>query len=305
MAPPICRTSAERRSSSIWISSPTSKRMRAIADTVIDSTGTAFNLASEEQLRTRIKFYDYGVFSVLFERGISRETGIAGSSLLGGEGDDRVSLQTLMQFPTPGRQHYRPCEATPNPMASALAGDGVVWKLRNHLKWSRRTSERFSYLVYECRRRVAKKFRALANVNDAVWLESHQPRAGRVGSHRVVRKHDLSQRTRGAVERTVPLHCHNPVGDDEANGNRRAKIEDALLNALPVENVLRPSVSFVWEDHAEVTANGTCGAVVALDRNIVPNQALRYQRLLYTRSEQEFGFNFRLVLFELGVGYAK
>jgi len=55
--------------------------------------------------------------------------------------------------------------------------------------------------------------------------------------------HDLPQRTGGAVERPASFHSHGPIGDHEANRNRGAQIEDALLNDIPVENVFRPSIS--------------------------------------------------------------
>src|SRR5271157_2358592 len=116
-------------------------------------------------------------------------------------------------------------------------------KLRNHLKRTRRSTDGFSDLVGEFRRRVTKESRTLTNVRDAAGFESHQPRAGPVGSNRVVCEHNLSQRTRAAVKRAVAFHRHNAVCDNEVNRNCGTSIEDALLNALPVENILRPSVS--------------------------------------------------------------
>ncbi len=61
--------------------------------------------------------------------------------------------------------------------------------------------------------------------------------------HRIIRNHDRSQRPRSSVEWPVSFHRHDPVRDNKVDRNRGAEIEDALLTALPAENVLRPSIS--------------------------------------------------------------
>src|SRR5208337_638539 len=78
-------------------------------------------------------------------------------------------------------------------------------------------------------------------MHDSVGFESHQPGTGRVGGHRIIGEHDLPQETSGAVERPVAFHCHNAVGDHEVDRNGGAKILDAFLNALPMEDILWPS----------------------------------------------------------------
>src|SRR5271167_5150711 len=118
-----------------------------------------------------------------------------------------------------------------------------ILKLWNHLEWSRGRCNGLSDLVGEFRRGVAEESRSLLNVNDAVGFKPHQSRAGRIGSHWIIRKHDLSETTRRAVERPVSFHRHNAVRDHKVYRNSCAQIEDALLNAFPVKNVFRPSVS--------------------------------------------------------------
>src|SRR5664280_1326775 len=85
--------------------------------------------------------------------------------------------------------------------------------------------------------------RALADVHDSSGFEPHESCEGCVGSNGVIRKHDLSHCTSSAVEGPVAFHRHNAVHYNEMDGNSGAQIEDALLNALPVENILWPSVS--------------------------------------------------------------
>src|SRR5271165_6247355 len=109
-------------------------------------------------------------------------------------------------------------------------------EIRDDLKRSRGSIDGFSNQVDECRRSVAQESRTLADVHDSAGFESHQARTSCVGSYRIVRKHDLSQETRAAVKGSVSFHCYYAVCDHEVNRNRSAQIEDALLNALPVQD---------------------------------------------------------------------
>ena len=52
-----------------------------------------------------------------------------------------------------------------------------------------------------------------------------------------------TQRTGGAIKGPVAFHRHDPVRDNEVDRNGCTQVEDALLDALPVENILRPSIS--------------------------------------------------------------
>src|SRR5664280_1759334 len=116
-------------------------------------------------------------------------------------------------------------------------------ELRDDLKGCRGSIDGFSNQVDECRRSVAQESRTLADVRDSSGGESHQLRAGCISSNRIVGEHDLPQETSGTVEWPVSFHCHDAVRDNEVDRNGGAQIEDAFLNALPVEDVLRPSIS--------------------------------------------------------------
>src|SRR5208337_5132909 len=80
-------------------------------------------------------------------------------------------------------------------------------------------------------------------MRDSLGMKSHQPSKCGIGSDRVVRKHDLFERTRSAVEGSVSFHCDYSVRDDEVNRDCGADIEDAFVNTFPVKNILRPPVS--------------------------------------------------------------
>src|SRR5664280_2022340 len=139
-------------------------------------------------------------------------------------------------------------------------------ELRDDLKGSRGSIGGFSNLVDECRRSVAQESRTLADVPDSFGFEPHKPCAGCVGFNRVIRKHNLTQRPRRAVERSVSFHCHDAVRNNEVDRNGGAQIEDAFLNALPVEDVLRPSISRTRHYAKHVLhAERDAGPVVGLD----------------------------------------
>src|SRR5271165_6470973 len=118
-----------------------------------------------------------------------------------------------------------------------------MFKLWNHLEGSCGRIDGFSNLVEALKRRIAKKSRPLANVHNSIRFKPHQSRAGCVGSHWIVGEHDLPHGTRRAVEWPVSFHRHDSVRDHEVDRNGGAQIEDAFLNALPVQDILRPTVS--------------------------------------------------------------
>src|ERR1035441_5600868 len=103
-------------------------------------------------------------------------------------------------------------------------------------------------------------------MHDSVGFESHQPGTGRVGGYRSGGEHDLPQETSGAVEWPVSFQGHDAVRDNEVDRNGGAQIEDAFLNALPVEDVLRPSISRTRHYAKHVLhAERDAGPVVGLD----------------------------------------
>src|SRR5271165_3847574 len=114
-------------------------------------------------------------------------------------------------------------------------------------------------------------------MNNSTGIEPHQSCAGGIGSDRIVREHDLAERTSSAVERSIAFHRYYPVRDHEMDRNGGTQIENALLNALPVENILRPSVSCAryYAEHV-LHAKSNAGPVVGLDLRH-GNQEIRFQ----------------------------
>ena len=134
------------------------------------------------------------------------------------------------------------------------------------MKRTRRSFKGFPNLVYEYGRSVAQESRPFANVHDSLRFKSHQTRAGCVRSDRVIREHNLSQKTRSTVQWAVAFHGYDAVRDDKVNRNGGAQIEDALLDALPMKNIFRPSVSCTRHKSEHVLhAERDARPVVSLD----------------------------------------
>src|SRR3974377_478931 len=96
-------------------------------------------------------------------------------------------------------------------------------------------------------------------MKDLVRRKSHQAPTCSVRCHRVIGKHNLSHSARRAVERPVSFHGDNSVCNHQMNWNSGAHVKDALLDALPMENVLRPSVPRTRHD-AKHVLHAQCAA---------------------------------------------
>src|SRR4029453_18528478 len=74
----------------------------------------------------------------------------------------------------------------------------------------------------------------------------------RVGSNEIIGKHNCSQFVLGSVERAIACHRDDRVGDDEVRWNAGAEIENAFVDAGPVEDILGPAVTASWDDTEHV-----------------------------------------------------
>lgn len=109
--------------------------------------------------------------------------------------------------------------------------------------------ERVRDLLDAFRLRVAEEARRLGEVRHAERIDPHEARAGRVDRHEVLAHHDDAGGAGGALDRSVPLHADDAVDDGElAHGKGGVDVEDAVLDAAPVEEVLRPAVDRSRDD---------------------------------------------------------
>ena len=88
------------------------------------------------------------------------------------------------------------------------------------------------------------------NMNDAAGLHAHEPRTGCIGGDCVIGQNNTPKRSRCAVQWAIPLHRHDRVCDHKVNPHRGADVENALLDAIPVEDVLGPAIP-ASRNHAE------------------------------------------------------
>ena len=89
---------------------------------------------------------------------------------------------------------------------------------------------------------------------------------GRVSYDRVVRDYDLSESSRSTVQRSVTFHRNDAVCNCEVDWHGGTGVENVLLNALPVENILRPSITCArhYAEHV-FHAEGDAGPMMYLN----------------------------------------
>ena len=87
-------------------------------------------------------------------------------------------------------------------------------------------------------RHVAQELCCLRDVRDALRQEAHQPDTDCISRYGIVRENDLVEPSRGSRQRAIAFHADNSISDHKMNGHRRYDIDNALLNAAPVQEVL-------------------------------------------------------------------
>jgi hypothetical protein len=96
----------------------------------------------------------------------------------------------------------------------------------------------------------------------AVRFEAHEPRTCRIGSDGIIGENNSAEGPWRSIQWTVAFHRHDRVCNHKIDRNRGADVENALLDAVPVENVFRPTISASRDDaehvlHAEsINRNG-------------------------------------------------
>ena len=89
---------------------------------------------------------------------------------------------------------------------------------------------------------VSEESRGLREVIYPFRNEAHQPGAGEIRRHGIIGQNDLVQVSMGSVQRAVAFHGNDSIGNHEVRPNCRADVENASLDALPMENVFWPPV---------------------------------------------------------------
>src|SRR4051812_1419544 len=67
-------------------------------------------------------------------------------------------------------------------------------------------------------------------VTDLLWIELHQPAAGRVDRHQIATHDEQTHWFRGAVQRTVALHANDAVDNGQFRRPRQGDVDDAVVD---------------------------------------------------------------------------
>jgi len=92
------------------------------------------------------------------------------------------------------------------------------------------------------KRSVPQELSRLSQVVHAQRVETHQAGAHEIGGDGIVSQHDPPEIARRAMQRPVALRADDPIGYDEMRPNSGIDIEDASINALPMQQVFRLTV---------------------------------------------------------------
>jgi len=126
--------------------------------------------------------------------------------------------------------------------SSSSAGRVQESELRNHPKRHLRLPRKFAHLLNEVGRGVSQEFRSFVDVSHSIGFETHEPGTHCIGGYRIVCKDNTAKPSGRPVQWAVALHAHNGIRDHEMDGNCGAQIEDRFLDAMPMEDILRPAV---------------------------------------------------------------
>ena len=66
--------------------------------------------------------------------------------------------------------------------------------------------ERRGALLYPSKRSVSEKVTGLPQVRHGIWMDSHEPGAGKVGRNRVIGENDGVQRSAPPMKRPIAFH---------------------------------------------------------------------------------------------------
>src|ERR1039457_2753760 len=155
----------------------------------------------------------------------------------------------------------------PSPESSACSQSHLkTSEFRQHIKGIRPQRQSFRDEVDSVIRAISEKLRRPSEMPDTMWIETHQARTREIRGYGIVGENDLPEMPVSSVQRPVTFHRHNAVRDDEMHWNRRTNIENAPVDSLPMQNILRPAVLCArhYPEHV-FHAQGNASPVVGLD----------------------------------------
>ena len=115
-------------------------------------------------------------------------------------------------------------------------------EFRQHIKGIRPQRQSFRDQIDSVMRAISEELRRPSEMPDTIGIETHQARTREIRGYGIVGKNDLSEMPVGSVQRPVALHRDHAIRDDEVDRRRRADIENAAMDPLPVEKIFGPAI---------------------------------------------------------------
>src|SRR5271157_168421 len=79
-------------------------------------------------------------------------------------------------------------------------------------------------------------------VSNLLWIDAHNPGAGRVGGNKVCSHHDHSGLLGLPHDRAIAFHADDAVNYREVRSDGDVDVKYRLLDSFPMEDVLRPTI---------------------------------------------------------------
>ena len=77
---------------------------------------------------------------------------------------------------------------------------------------------------------------------DLLRIQSSDPGTGGIDGHGVIAKNKDSRRLRLALDGAIAFHADDSVNDGEMSAHRAVDIDNALVDSMPVKEILWPAV---------------------------------------------------------------
>jgi hypothetical protein len=115
-------------------------------------------------------------------------------------------------------------------------------ELRQHIKGSRPQWQSLRDQIDSVIGAISEELCSPSEMPDTIWIETHQARTREIRGYGLVGENDLPEMPVSSVQGPVTFHRHNAVRDDEMHWNGRTNIENAPVDSLTMQNILRPAV---------------------------------------------------------------
>src|SRR6516165_7500286 len=132
-----------------------------------------------------------------------------------------------------------------------LRVDLEVRELRQHIEWLDLLRQSLCNEI-DPSRSIAEEARSTIKMPNKAWVEAHQSRTHEVRCDWIIGENDFAEVPMSSVYGSIALHGNYAIRNHELDRHRCADVENAAMNSLPMENILRPAILVPRHDSEHV-----------------------------------------------------